>query len=66
MQVNYEEMINYMRRMNEQFLNSFLFDNLLIKNILQGQNWNNNIVVNNQQKNDKNGLPEARYRNTGT
>jgi hypothetical protein len=59
MQLNYQELLNYTRRMNEQYLNSLIFDNLLIDNFFTGQYLNNNFIINNQQKisiNDVNSL----------
>ena len=59
MQLNYQELLNYTRRMNEQYLNSLIFDNLLIGNYFTGQYLNNNFIINNQQKiaiNDVNSL----------
>ena len=59
MQLNYQKLLNYTRRMNEQYLNSLLFDNLLIDNFFTGQYLNNNFIINNQQKisiNDVNSL----------
>ena len=50
MQLNYQKLLNYTRRMNEQYLNSLLFDNLLIDNFFTGQYLNNNFIINNQQK----------------
>ena len=58
MRLNYNELLNHIRRMNEQSLNSLIFDNLLINNNLNSQYLENNIIINKEQKSDT----DAHYR----